>query len=56
MGTVATFPGYLCKHSSALYKQFLELIVIFHRTLADNPATKGEKSVSSWKIINNAWW
>lgn len=43
MEIVATFPGYLCKHSSALYKQFLKLIVIFHRTLADNPATKQKK-------------
>lgn len=43
MGIVATFPAYLCKHSSALYKQFLELFVIFHRTLADNPATKEKK-------------
>lgn len=43
MGIVVTFPAYLCKYSSALYKQFFELFVIFHRTLADNPATKEEK-------------
>lgn len=43
MGIVATFPGYLYKNSSALYKQFLQLFVIFHRTLADYPAAKGGK-------------
>lgn len=44
MGTATTFPAYLCKDTPALYKQFLELFVIFHRMLADNSATRGKKN------------